>query len=91
MDEVITRISEHEGGAIHCCHHRTNSWRLKPLQQLGDDTHTHADMHAPTESIRIVLTCTEKRQVVSAVIINGAASELLQCFFSIPCTPPTQQ
>lgn len=45
MDEVITRISEHEGGAIHCCHHRANSWRLKPLQQLGDYTHTHTHMH----------------------------------------------
>lgn len=41
MDEVITRITEHEGGAVDRCHHRANSWRLKPLQQLGDCIHTH--------------------------------------------------
>lgn len=89
MDEVITRISEHEGGAIHCCHHRANSWRLKPLQQLGDYTHTQTDTCA--ESIRIILTCTEKRQVVSAAINDGAASELLLCSVSVPCSPPTRQ
>lgn len=35
MDEVITRISEHEGGAMQCCHHRANSWRLKPPSTAG--------------------------------------------------------
>lgn len=36
MGEVITRIIEHEGGATDRCHHWANSWRQKPLQQLGD-------------------------------------------------------
>lgn len=48
MDEVITRISEHEGGAMDHCHHQANSWRLKPLQQLGDYIHTPAPTHTQT-------------------------------------------
>lgn len=79
MDEVITRISEHEGGATDRCHHQANSWRLKPLQQLDDYTQTHTCLRTNTcaESTRIILTCTEKRQVLSAVIINGTAKQLL--------------
>lgn len=46
MDEVITWISEHEGGAMDRCHHQVNSWRQKPLQQLCDYIHTHAQAHA---------------------------------------------
>ena len=50
MDEVITRITEHEGGAMDRCHHQANSWRLKPLQQLADNTDTQT--HAYTEKTR---------------------------------------
>lgn len=46
MDEVITRISEHEGGAVDHCHHQANSWRQKPLQQLADFKHAHAQADA---------------------------------------------
>lgn len=52
MDGVITQIIEHEGGAMDC-HHRANSWRLKPLQQLGDyiptEAHTHKHVDSPQE------------------------------------------
>lgn len=51
MDEVITRITEHEGGAMDCCHHWANSWRLKPLQQLGDYTHTQTRAHTHTLTV----------------------------------------
>lgn len=50
MDEVITRIIEHEGGAMDRCHHRANSWRLKPLQQLGDYIHTSEHTHTQTHA-----------------------------------------
>lgn len=43
MDGVITRISEHEGGAMQCCHHRANSWRLKPPSTAGW-LHARAEM-----------------------------------------------
>lgn len=51
MDEVITRISDHEGGAMDHCHHQANSWRQKPLQQLADykNAHAQADALSPRE------------------------------------------
>lgn len=84
MDEVITRISEHEGGATDRCHHQVNSWRQKPLQQLGDYMHTHAQSNTHKHMRTVHKNyCPLYWKETSAVIINAAARQQSHSFFCV--------
>ena len=63
MDAVITQITEHEGGAMDRCHHQANSWRLKPLQQLGDYTHTLTHTHTHSHTLTHTYTHSHTQTV----------------------------